>query len=352
MTKTDDTAQTRADVGSTHRDGRPHVVGSCFEAKIRRTVDHRRGPSGAADETEDGSEHTHTHTLGLGSAVALVVVLGIGVPVAASAASEHGHRHVVGNATGGGSVRGATPTPESRAERAHAQRKLRAALAYVAAVDVAAVDRVPRSGPEGSIGPDICQPQDPCPPQARVLAVSHAAQIKYYYCGPATGVMIMRYEGVGDSAYNGAPLDQEHVAGPDHMRTDIHNSTAWESDAFRVGINRWRSGTGTGFYVKLPSPSNGEFRAALGSDIDNQMPFGVSTLELYNSAHYNGHPNSTIGHWIVGQGYLDYRDTTSFDDPAANSSALSQSWDGVQPDFTAPTDHFNQTFVHSHGIVW
>lgn len=165
--------------------------------------------------------------------------------------------------------------------------------------------------------------------------------------------MILNYENVGDSAYNGATLSQKHLAGPDHMQTDINQATPWSTGLFRIGVNRWRQGTSSGYYVDLASPSDSDFRTALQSDIGNSTPFGVSTLETDNGPHYNHHPqDETIGHWIVGQGYLDSLDTTSFDDPAAHSSALSSAWDQVNNDFTSTTNSFNQTFVQPHGITW
>lgn len=295
---------------------------------------------------------THTHTTARSLAlVAATLGLGVAGSASAAAADDEGgrdHRHVVGNATGGGSVPGAVSAPVSKAEQAHAQRKLDRALAYSAQVE-----QHEQTAARNGASPQSCPPQDPCPPPSRVLAVDHAGQIKDYYCGPATGFMILRYEGEGASAYNGAALTQTNVAGPNHMRTDINGSTPWLSNAFRDGLNRWRQGTDTGFYVKLPDPSNSQLRAALVSDIDNHMPFGVSTIESRGELHYNGHPrDQLIGHWIAAQGYLNSRDTASFDDPAGNSPALSFYWDDVQPNFTYGTDNFNQTFVRTHGIVW
>lgn len=247
---------------------------------------------------------------------------------------------IVGNATGGGDIPGAELL-QSPAEQAEALAKLQVARAELAQETT------------GIGSPASCPPEDPCPATKRILDVTHAAQVKGYYCGPASGFMVLRYLSEGDSAYNGASLTQDHVAGADHMRTDINGSTPWSSGLFRTGLNRWREGTNRGFYVILASPSNSDFRAALRSDIDDFMPFGVSTLELFNQNHYNGHPtNQTIGHWLVAQGYDDGLDTTSFDDPAAQSDALG--WPNVDNNFQRGTNSFNSTFVNldGHGIVW
>lgn len=282
--------------------------------------------------------------------VCLVGVVALAVGLAPPAHAEDGDDEVVGNSTGGGWVPG-VGAPDSPAERARAEAKMQDALAYNQAVMEAlrrpgGIDAQTLSSPQ-----PVSTPEDPCPATKRVLNVQHAGQIKNYYCAPTTGFMILRYQREGRSAYNGASLSQRHVAGAAHMRTDINGRTSWtnQNRPFRKGLNRWR---GDSFYVRTASPSNAKFRAALRSDIDNHMPFGVSTLEFLGGRHYNEHPDDTIGHWIVGQGYRNNLDTTSFDDPAANASGLSSNWDDAVPNFAAGTNYLNGTFVEPHGIVW
>lgn len=198
-----------------------------------------------------------------------------------------------------------------------------------------------------------CQdtPDAPCPNVAdtKIVSMAHVAQSTNFYCGPAAGTMILRATNQGPSAYNGRALNQSNVADDDHMRTDANGKTAWDSGLFRRGLNRWRGDT---FYANLASPSNKEFRQALLTDIKKNIPFGASTLENAGGSHYNFHPNATIGHWIVALGWKNKLDNTVFDDPAANSSALSSSWSNVAPTFTTKTNTFNQNYVTYHGITF
>jgi hypothetical protein len=184
-------------------------------------------------------------------------------------------------------------------------------------------------------------------------AVAHSPQQQYYYCGPASGYMILATENAGASARNGNSLTQAHVAGAAHMKTNQNFETAWASHLFRIGLNHWLSDSDTGFYVDQPTPTNAQFEHALLMDIPVDMPFGVSTYEAPGGIHYNHHPVAQqVGHWIVAQGYSDSGSTGSFDDPAAKSSALSSAWDNVNSNFTASVATFNPDYVAYHGITW
>lgn len=183
--------------------------------------------------------------------------------------------------------------------------------------------------------------------------VAHIAQTENYYCGPASGLMILTTWGAGASVQNGVALTQDHVAGAAHMQTKQNGQTSWASHLFRIGLNHWLYGTDTGFFVDQPAPTNAQFSNSLVTDINLDVPIGVSTYEAANLGHYNHHPVAQeVGHWIVGQGYSDSGNTASFDDPAANSSALSSAWDSVAANFTATVASFNPKYVSYHGITW
>ena len=183
--------------------------------------------------------------------------------------------------------------------------------------------------------------------------VAHVAQTESYYCGPASGLMILTTWGAGASAQNGVTLTQEHVAGAAHMKTKQNHVTAWASHLFRIGLNRWGFGSDTGYFVDQPTPTNTQFSNSLIADVTAGVPIGVSTYEAPGGSHYNHHPVAQeVGHWIVGQGYSDSGNTASFDDPAAHSSALSTAWDAVNSNFTASVASFNPTYVSYHGITW
>lgn len=59
------------------------------------------------------------------------------------------------------------------------------------------------------------------------LGVVQFGQAKSYYCGPASGKMIVYYKGDGTSAFNGETQTQAHIADSYHMRTDINGKTSW-----------------------------------------------------------------------------------------------------------------------------
>ena len=144
---------------------------------------------------------------------------------------------------------------------------------------------------------------------SRSLSVSHVAQSENWNCGPASGVMIARTIGATTSAANGASLNQDHMGGPAHMQTDANHVTAWSSGLFRIGLNKWISGSATGFYIDEQTPSNADFHAALRYDIGLEAhPFG--------------------------------------------SSALSSLWANATNTFTATTNSFNASWVSPHGITW
>jgi hypothetical protein len=68
--------------------------------------------------------------------------------------------------------------------------------------------------------------------------------------------------------------------------------------------------------------------------------------EFLNGSHYNGHPNQTFGHWIVGEGYYSYGDGAYFLDPATSV------WTSVSPSFSYGTASFANRFLQSNGITW
>lgn len=185
-------------------------------------------------------------------------------------------------------------------------------------------------------------------PVDKILGVPHFTQIKTYYCGPASGLMILTYLKEGRSAYNKDALDQRRIANAAHMRTDINGKTGWSTGLFRIGLNRWRSGSDKHFYIDKSKPTPKFFRTALIADIGLGMPFGADTVETNSIKHYNYHPRTgrPIGHWIVAIGYLKDGAQTRFADPASGM------WPLVQPKFTVATKVFVNRYLQSNGITW
>lgn len=184
-------------------------------------------------------------------------------------------------------------------------------------------------------------------PPSHSLPVEHRAQSVSYYCGPASGFMILKYRGNMTSEKNGDSLSQGSLAKYVHMDTDNLKSTPWDEHRFRIGLNRWRTGVATGFFVDLDSPSGSDVQVALTYDLyQKDIPFGADTVEFAGGVHYNGHPNQTIGHWPAAYGYANSGDTAYFLDPSTSV------WSGVNERFNYNTDNFTNRFLQSNGITW
>ena len=184
-------------------------------------------------------------------------------------------------------------------------------------------------------------------PPAKSLALTYRAQQEFWYCGPASGIMMLQMLKAGPSKVTGAIKTQRNLADAAHMRTDINRATPWASHLFRIGLNKWRQGKATGYYVDFDSPGYVDFKRMLVADVDRGYPIGADTVELRNDTHYNNHPRSKlIGHWIVGYGYSDYGGASAFADPSTSV------WKGVNKTFTAPVNSFVPKFLHTNGIVW
>jgi hypothetical protein len=179
------------------------------------------------------------------------------------------------------------------------------------------------------------------------LGMTYYAQTQNWYCGPASGKMIVAWRGDGASAYNGESQTQAHLADLSHMKTDYYGKTAWASSLFRIGLNRWRQGTDTGYYVQTDSPSAIQFENDMVYDIDASYPLSPDTVEVAGSLHYNGHPKSeTIGHWLIAKGYYNFGDSTYFLDPSTSV------WSTASSSFSYGTASFTNNFLQSNGMAW
>jgi len=103
------------------------------------------------------------------------------------------------------------------------------------------------------------------------------------------------------SRFDGSAPGQAGLGNANHMATTKNRVTDWRSGRYVTGVNRWR---GRNDYVQVNAPSaallNTVFRQSIGAQ---GMPFAADTVEFAGGAHFNGHPNRTIGHWITAYGY-------------------------------------------------
>lgn len=146
--------------------------------------------------------------------------------------------------------------------------------------------------PSPGVGIASSGPPSYVPPASKVLSVDSEGQVKYNYCGPASAYNILEYKGYTKSKTSGATLTKEALADKKHMNTDIEQLTSVWGNNYNYGINRWRSGKDTGFYVKsMLSGSTGKskFSSAFLYNLNAKEPFAVSTGEVKGKAGYNGH---------------------------------------------------------------
>jgi hypothetical protein len=185
----------------------------------------------------------------------------------------------------------------------------------------------------------------------RTLDVTQRDQTKGYYCGPATASSILGYIHPDASEYDGLAVKQANLAKSQYLQTDASEGTPWADGRMKVTLNRWTSGSTTGWYVNNAVPTVSEFRKALGTDTDAGYPLAANAVEFAGSYHYNNHPtNKTIGHWVPTRGYTDSGDTAKFADPA-HSAAVS--WGDLPNEyFTYSTNSFTSRFLQNNGIVW
>ena len=143
----------------------------------------------------------------------------------------------------------------------------------------------------------------PAAPASRILGVTQVGQHNGFFCGPASGYEIIRFlHGVGfKSRFDGSAPGQAGLANANHMATTKNRVTDWATGRYVTGINRWR---GRNDYVQVHAPSASLLKSVFTNSIGvSGMPFAGDTVEFAGGAHFNGHPNRTIGHWITAYGY-------------------------------------------------
>ncbi|WP_369345401.1 C39 family peptidase [Demequina oxidasica] len=191
------------------------------------------------------------------------------------------------------------------------------------------------------------------PPVSKSLGVSWVRQQTGYYCGPATGYMMLKYKGITKSrAKSTDSLTQSKLASSSYMKTDANGQTStWSTGGhfYMVeGLNKWRSGSSTGYYTNKAINSNSGLQTLFIYSLYANESVAVSAIEYEGGAHYNSHPNRTIGHWLVGYGYSSNGATLKFKDPA---SGLSGGYGGSAQSFQQTSSSF---YKHAEGrnSIW
>ena len=177
---------------------------------------------------------------------------------------------------------------------------------------------------------------------SRSLNVTHFAQEKSYWCGPASARMMLNYLNYPTSRYDGVALSQTNLASSTYLGTTT-SGTTWTSKGMSSGINKWMQGNS---YTQVQSPSAATVRGAFTMTIDSaRQPVAADTVEWQGGLHYNGHPDRTIGHWIVGYGYNNLGAQTKWMDPATSY------YPNASATFQVETTDF-LVFLQSNGIMY
>lgn len=290
------------------------------------------------------------------SLAALTSGLALAVPANAQAlGSVNEPQPGVGNVTGGDvTAEGAAPAMTQQAKD-----KVAATLAWNAAMEAGNTAEAAKAtnvytakwGGAGAgsqlkaMGVTPSAVVTPLAATSRILGVVQVGQNNGYYCGPASGYEIIRYvNGAGfTSRYDGSALGQAGLANANHMATDANQVTAWATGRWVTGVNRWR---GDSYYVQIHAPSASLLQNTFTWSIDNNgMPFSGDTVEFLNGAHYNGHPNKLIGHWIAAYGYTSSGATGNWADSSTTVFPNAARY------FTYNTSSFS-TFLQSNGIAY
>lgn len=142
--------------------------------------------------------------------------------------------------------------------------------------------------------------------------IEWAGQPNNYYCGPASGYMVLRNVGAWYSA-SGTYLTVYNVAS--YMGTTTAG-TNFQTRQFMNGMNGW---LGRSVYTSVHTPSYSTVRNAILNSYVNGYATVVDTIERRGGAHLNGHNNATFYHIMVVDGYNQETDQVQLVDPGAGT---------------------------------
>ena len=135
-----------------------------------------------------------------------------------------------------------------------------------------------------------------------------------FWCGPASGEMILRRIGPTRSVA-GIPLSQAALASDRYMETNKYGRTAFAYSMFAKGMNAWR---GKNQYARMKAPNTTQFRDRVAKSFKSTgRPVVVDTQEWAWGPHYNGHPRVSFSHLLPVEGYNQKTDTILMLDSAS-----------------------------------
>lgn len=184
------------------------------------------------------------------------------------------------------------------------------------------------------------------PTHRSVKAITQKAQVRTYWCGPATLETLVQASDVDISQKTAAK----------RLKT-TRNGTNWYSGGGTYPMEKALERYSVGFDyapANLPyTPTAADqqtFKARLMTDVAvHQQGIAGNAVEVRNGPHLNGHPNRTIYHWVAVRGYDDDGETTRYADPVAGSSI---SWGGSVERYNEIDTDKIVTIFGARGYVW
>jgi hypothetical protein len=153
------------------------------------------------------------------------------------------------------------------------------------------------------------------------------------------------------TSYFGQGLTQGWLATTNYLRTDYEGGTRWTLGVMHKSLNKWRTGSTTGWYIAENAPSASVLADRIVSDINANYPLAPEVWERFGGPRLTGHPTDReIAHWVSVYGHSGSGTTAYVADPAGQSSAVS--WgSGVPRAYTYSTSTMS-SMMGSHGVVW
>jgi hypothetical protein len=215
----------------------------------------------------------------------------------------------------------------------------------------------------------VAQPQ--CTPAGvAFLSVAQEPEYYWYWCGPATGAVILNADGFPNGPL-GEHLINDSVNSDDYanQKALTHylgwNGTNWSQpdpsnpnvtySPMQSMLNQWITG---GYYnVVNGSGVGGGFSTA---NLEGYVVGDVSTgwavaggMYLYpGDQHLPGYYDIEMGHWIPLVGYAGYGATIYYDDPIYKSPDPNLQWPDVPgPTASVPASQM-ATVLNSRGVIW
>lgn len=185
-------------------------------------------------------------------------------------------------------------------------------------------------------------------PAARDLKPTQQAQVRGYYCGPATVSEML--------AQLGKKVTQ--AAAARQLKT-TRSGTNWSDDSGYPVPDVLNKNQNKNDYVAvaLPwSPTRAQvrtFEADLVADINHNggVPLAGNAYEVAGGPHLVGNPvNQTIFHWIDIRGYSDFGAVTDYEDSVHGASSIG--WSAGVPAYSSMASSEIVAILGARGYDW